>query len=129
MKKLDPTVIKETLYVLGYSLIFSGIMQIAFIVTDHWNYTVILGNILGVVAAVGNFLLMGITIQNAVEKEEKDARSLMKVSQSMRMVMLFVVALIAYLVPVFNVLAAVIPYLFPRVAVMIRSFTLNNKGA
>lgn len=128
MKKLDPTVIKETLYVLGFSLIFSVLMQVVFVLAGHWNFTVFLGNILGVAASVGNFFLMGVTIQNALGKEEKDARNLMKLSQSMRLVMLFIIALIGYLVPVFNIIAVVIPYLFPRVGIMIRSFAIRDKG-
>lgn len=128
MKKLDPTVKKETLYISGFTLIFSVLMQVVFVLVGKWDFTVLFGNFLGIVAAVGNFLLMGITIQKALEKEEKDARNLIKLSQTLRLIMLFVIALIGYLVPVFNTIAVVIPYLFPRIGVMIRSFAIKDKG-
>ncbi|MBE7057449.1 MAG: hypothetical protein E7388_08445 [Ruminococcaceae bacterium] len=128
MKKVDPTVIKETLYVLGFSLIMSALMQIVFLLVGRWDFTVLFGNLLGIVASVGNFFLMGLTIQSALEKEEKDAKNQMKLSQSMRLLMLFVIAVVGYMVPVFNTIAVVVPYLFPRVCVMIRTFVIKDKG-
>lgn len=126
MKKIDRTVLKETAYVAAFTLIFSAIMQSIFLIIGKWDYTVILGNLLGAIAAVGNFLLMGITVQNALGKDEKDAKNLMKFSQSMRLLMLFVFALIGYLVPVFNTVAAVVPFLFPRIAVTLRGIFIKK---
>ena len=120
MKRIDPTVLKETAYIAAFTLIFSALMQAVFLVLGYWDYTVLLGNLLGVVAAVGNFLLMGLTVQSALDKEAKDAKNFRKLSQTMRVLLLFVIAVVAYVVPVFNVLAAVIPYLFPRFAIAFR---------
>lgn len=121
MKKIDRVVLKETAYILAFSAILSVLMQAVFLIISKWDYTVLLGNLLGLLAASGNFLLMGITVQNAVEKQEQDAKSLMKLSQSLRLLMLFVIALIAYLVPCFNIIAVVVTYLFPRISVMLRA--------
>ena len=74
MKKIDPTVLKETGYIATMVMIFSLLLQSVFLIIGKWDYTVLLGNALGFVAAVGNFLLLGITVQNAVLKEEKDAK-------------------------------------------------------
>lgn len=120
MKKLDPVVIKETIYVAVVSFILSAIMQAVFLVTGKWYYTVLLGNILGYVAIVINFLVMGFGVQKAVGKDEKEAKTIMKVSQSFRMVFLLVIAIVARAIPVFNLVATVIPFLFPRIAVMLR---------
>ena len=129
MKKLDRTVLKETTFIAAFTLIFSAIMQSVFLIIGKWDYTVLLGNLLGIVAAVGNFLLMGITVQNALGKEEKDAKNLMKFSQSMRLLLLFVFALAGYLIPVFNTVAVIVPFLFPRIAVTIRGlFIKKNKS-
>ena len=73
MKKIDPTVVKETVYITAFTIIFSMLMQAVFLIVQKWDYTVLLGNLLGIIAVVLNFLLMGITVQNAVLKEEKDA--------------------------------------------------------
>ncbi len=120
MKKIDRTVLRETVYIATVSFILSLLMQSVFLCIGKWHYTVLLGNALGFITVVANFLLMGITVQKAVLKEEKEAKYLMKRSQSLRFLLLFAVALVGYLVPVFNIIAVVIPYLFPRVAVALR---------
>lgn len=128
MKKIDPTVLKETAYVAAFTLIFSAIMQSVYLIIGKWDYTVILGNLLGATAAVSNFLIMGISVQNALGKEEKDAKNIMKLSQSMRLLMLFIFALVGYLVPVFNIVAVVIPFIFPRIAVTLRGMFIKKNN-
>ena len=122
MKPLDPTVRKETVYIAAFSLVCSMLLQAVFLVIGKWDYTVLLGNVLGLIVSVGNFLLLGITVQKALGKEEKDARDLMRVSQRLRTLMLFAVALVGYLLSVFNTVALVSPYLFPRLAIAFRPF-------
>lgn len=127
MKKIDATVKKETLYIFAFSFVLSVFMQAVYLVINKWDYTVLLGNFIGLVASTGNFLLMGITVQNAIGKEQKDAKNLMKLSQMLRLLMLFVVAVVAYLVPHFNLVATVISFIFPRIAVMLRSLLIKKQ--
>ncbi len=127
MKKIDKTVKKETGFVLVFVLIFSVLMESVFLILGKWDYTVLLGNVLGAVAATGNFLLLGITVQNALGKDEKEARNRMKLSQMMRLFMMFIVALVAYLVPVFEIIAVVVPFIFPRIAIALRYFFIKKK--
>ena len=126
MKKIDSTVLLETRYIAALVFILSILMQSVFLIAGVWDIKVLLGNILGFLAAVGNFLLMGITVQSAVEKEEKEAKNLMKVSQSLRLLMMFLVALIGYLIPIFNTIAVIVPFLFPRVAVALRPLFMKK---
>ena len=127
MKKIDKTVKKETGFVLVFVLIFSVLMESVFLILGKWDYTVLLGNVLGAVAATGNFLLLGITVQCALGKDEKEARNRMKLSQMMRLFMMFIVALVAYLVPVFEIIAVVVPFIFPRIAIALRYFFIKKK--
>lgn len=128
LKKLDPTVKKETLYILSCSLIFSALMQSVFLVCGFWSLKVLFGNLLGVATAVLNFFLLGLTVQSAIELEEKEIKSRMKASQSLRNLMVFAVALIAYLLSdVFHLLAVVIPLFFPRLAIAIRPLVDRNR--
>lgn len=127
MKKIDPTVLKETSYIAAMVFIFSLALQSVFLIIGKWDYTVLTGNLLGFVAAVGNFFLMGLSVQASLGKEEKDAKNLMKVSQSLRLLLIFVIALIGYLVPVFNTIAVLIPLLFPRIAVALRPVFMKKK--
>ena len=126
MKQLDTTVKQETVFVAGFTAVLSVLMQAVFLIGGWWDYTVLLGNLLGAVAAIGNFLLLGMTVQAALGKDTDEIKQRMRLSQSLRMLLLFVVALIAYLVPVFHIVATVIPYLFPRIAVTIRSARLKQ---
>ena len=127
MKKIDKTVIKETGFVLIFVVILSVFMESVYLVIGKWNLSVLLGNILGAVAAAGNFLLLGLTVQSALGKDVKEAKNRMKLSQSLRLLLLFVVALIAYLVPVIDIVATVIPFIFPRFAVTLRYFVIKKK--
>lgn len=120
VKKLDPVVKNETIYIASVSLILSLFLQSVFLIIGKWDYTVLLGNIYGVAVTVANFLLMGITVQNAVEKDPEDAKKQIKASQSLRLLLLFVLASIGYIIPVFNILSVIIPYLFPRIAISLR---------
>jgi len=120
MMKLDDTVKKETIYILCFTIVLSVLMQAVFLIIGHWNLTVLLGNLLGAAAAVANFFLMALTIQFALGKEEKEIANRMKFSQSLRLFMLFAVALIGHLAPCFHLVSVVLPYLFPRIAVMMR---------
>lgn len=128
MHKIDAEVIKATKYIALWVLIFSALMQAVFLVLGKWDYTVLLGNLLGYIATVGNFFLMGWGIQKSLAKEPKDAKSYMKMSSSMRLLALFVVAVIGYVVSVFNVIAVVVPYLFPRIAIAIRPLFVKEEG-
>ena len=118
MQKIDSTVIKETKYIALWVFILSVLMQAVFLVIGRWDYTVLLGNLLGAVAAVLNFFLMGITVQRALGREEKEARALMKTSQIYRSLMVLVIVVIG--VALFNIWATVIPVFYARIAIMFR---------
>ena len=126
--KIDKVVLQETAYIAVWTLILSAVMQAVFLVIGKWDYTVILGNLLGAAANLLNFFLMALTVQKALEKEEKEAKQAMKLSHSMRMLMLFVIALLGILLPCFNTIASVIPFFFTRIAIMFRQF-FKNKNA
>ena len=61
------------------------LMQSVFLVAGIWDYKVLSGNILGYIAVVGNFFLMGLTVQKALTKDEKEAKQLIKLSQILRL--------------------------------------------
>lgn len=124
--KIDKTVRKETGYIAAGTLILSVLMQAIFLVIGRWDYTVLLGNILGAIGAVGNFFFMGLTVQSALTKEEKDAKVKMKASQMLRMFLLFIIALSGAVLPCFQIWAVLISLFFPRIAIMCRSISLSK---
>ena len=127
MIKLDEVVKKETVYVAIWTAVFSLVMEAVFLLLSRWDITVLLGNLLGAVGAVLNFLLMGITVQNAVSKDEKDAKSLIRMSQSLRQFMLLGIAAVGFIFDCFNLIAVLVPILFPSIAVKLRMFRLKDK--
>lgn len=121
MNKIDPTVRRETgyiaLWVLSGSLLIQGVCLLA----GWWSLPVLLGNLLGGVTAVGNFLLMGLTVQKALPQDKKDAANTIRLSQSGRLIMQgLVLVLAAVLGNVFNLYTTAIPLLIPRLGVMLR---------
>ena len=120
MIKIDKTVKKETGYIALWTLVFSILMQAVFLVVRHWDYTVLLGNLLSGVLGICNFLLMGLAVQRAAEQDEKDAKTTMRASQSLRTFLLFTVAAVGVLLPCFHTVAVLVPLFFPRLAIAIR---------
>lgn len=128
MMKVDQTVLKETKYIAFSVLILSALLQAVFLIIGEWDYTVLLGNILSGAVAILNFFLMGITVQAAVAKEEKQAKNTMKVSQTMRTLTLFAAAALGVLLPCFHTLTSLLPLFFPRIAIAFRPlFTKKEK--
>ena len=109
MQKIDKTVRQETVYIAVWVAVFSILMQAVFLIIHRWDYTVLCGNLLGAAAAVGNFLVMGLSVQSAVQKDEKAAKATLKASQSLRMFALFVIAAVGVLLPCFHTIAMVLP--------------------
>ena len=128
MKKIDKVVVKETIYIAMSTLLMSVLMESVFLILDKWTPAVLFGNILGYIAAVGNFFLMGLTVQNAMTLEGKAQENRIKLSQMGRLFLLFAVAAVGCLVSVFEPLAVLIPYLFPRIAIMFRPLIKKQAG-
>jgi len=131
MIKASKIVIKETLYVCIVTLALSFVMQLAFFFSGKWDYTCITGNILGGGAMVLNFFLMGLGVEKAVGKDEKEAKNVLKLSHTLRTVLMFVLLVIGVALPYFSTLATIIPIIFPRIAVFLRPLwdkISNEKG-
>jgi len=127
LKKPDKTVIAETKFIGAWVLIFSALMQAVFLVIGKWDYTVLLGNLLSGVAGIFSFFLLGLTIVKAVSSGDTQyAKKLMRASSAGRTFFMFIVALLGALLPCFNLFATLIPILFPRLGLLIRSFMVKR---
>lgn len=127
MKPIEPAVKKETAYIAGWSLLLSVVMELVFWAVGAMDYTVPLGNLLGVAASLLNFFLMGLTIQSAVGLEEKAASAKLKLSQMLRMLMMLVLAVLGLALPCFHTIAVLVPFFFPRIAISFRPL-FDRKG-
>lgn len=124
--KTENAVKRESVYICGFIIALSVFMELVFLILGKWNITVLLGNMLSGLIAALNFFLMGITVQNSVLKNKKSAASLMKISQSLRMLMIFVTAAAGIILPYFNTASVLIPLFFPRIAIAFRPFFGKN---
>lgn len=120
MKKIDATVLRETRYIAVWVLLLSMLMQSVFLLAHRWDYTVLTGDLLSSCVAIANFLLMGITVQSAVTKEEKEARGAIRISQIYRLLLTFIALVVGVALPCFNTIAVILPIFFPRIAIAFR---------
>ena len=120
MQRIDPVVRKETKYIAVGVLLLSTLMQAVFLIIGSWGVPVLLGNVLGALAAVGNFFAMALTVQRAVTEDEKQAKQTVKLSNALRMLIMFALLAAGVLLPVFDVWTTVIPVTFPRLIVAVR---------
>ena len=103
-------------------------MQAAFLISGHWDMTVLWGNLLGAGVGILNFFSLGLTLQNAVEKEEKQARAYVRISHSLRTVLTVAFLAIGCIFPnVFNIIALFVPLVFSRFAILIRYIPARKK--
>ena len=131
MKRVDKVVLQETLFVGAWTLILSLVMQAIFLIIS-WDYTVLFGNLLGALAGIFNFFLLGLTIQRATKSGDvKYAKTLMKLSQAGRMILLLVVGVLGAVLSCFNIWAVLISLFFPRIAFLVRPlfYTKEQKMA
>ena len=129
MKKIDPVVRKETRYIAVWTLLFSALMQAVFLLIGQWDLTVLWGNLLTAAVSIGNFFFMAVYVVKAMGKEEKEAKQTLRLSKSMRFLVLLVAVVVGVLL--FNIWATLIPLLFPRIAIALRPLMQKkseNKG-
>lgn len=125
--KVDKTIKQESLYLLVGVIILSAIMEAVFLICSTFDYTVILGNLLGGGFAVLNFFLMGLTLQKSlVDDDSQMAKNRVKMSQSLRFLMLVCVAILGGILPCFNLIAVIVPFFFPRIVLTIRGLKIKN---
>ncbi len=123
MKKINATVLRETLYVAVGTAILSIVLNAVYLIIGRWNLTVLFGNILGAVVAVLNFFLMALTVQSSIGKDEKAIKTRVQFSLLFRLLFMFGVAVIAHFIPkAFDLIPLLISYFFPRIVIMCRGF-------
>ena len=123
MKKIDKTVLNETIFIACGTLLLSVLMNAVFLVIGKWDVAVLFGNLLGGISAIINFLLMGLTIQSSIGKEEKTVKRKVRLSMILRELMLLGVAAIGALIPsAFNIISLLISLFFPRILIIARPY-------
>ena len=128
MSKIDPTIKKETKNIALTVLILSALMESVYLIIGHWNLYVLFGNLLGGSIGILNFFLMGLGLQSALKKEEKDAKMTVTFSHTMRYLLMAGVIVLAVFVDFFSLVPTVLSLFFPSVGVYLRTFILKKNG-
>lgn len=116
--KLSPSVKKETGHIALGVGIGDAIMIAVFAVLRRLDYTVFLGAALGSAAAIGNFILMGLAVQKAMEDPDR-AKAIVQGSYAKRMLGMVAVMVLGLALPYFNKVAVLVPFLLPGMTIRI----------
>lgn len=155
--KVQPAVKTETKRIAVGTLILTVLMLGVFLIIGRFDITVLLGALLGSAAAIGNFFLLGLSVQMAAEKmngvklpsyeeaeaqmteddeeipaadapEIQQAKRAMQASYTGRLVLLGLVGILGLTLPCFHAVATVVPFLFPRIVIFLYGI-INKKEA
>lgn len=106
-------------------LMIAGLFILSLGGIGKFDYTVFLGAAGGSIVAIFNFTIMCLTIQKAVDIEEKkQMKSFIQGSYNGRLLLQAGWIVAAFLIPQVNVIAAAVPLLFPNLTI----FYLQYKG-
>lgn len=125
------SVYKEAAIVSGIIFLMGFIEFIVFTVFLSFRGDILIGVVYGCLFACANFFYLAYSVKKSVEKEEKKAQAYMSASYTSRMLLTAIMVIIAAKAEHIHLWAAIIPLLFLRFAVYIRSFisTHSKKGS
>ena len=131
--KLQPESKKELLRIAGGTAFCTAIMWVLFAALHlvgwvKFDYTVVLGSLVGAAVAIGNFAGICIVCQKVIdEQDEKRRKATLQASYNVRMLLQAVWIIVAIGAPVFQPFAGVLPLLFPRVTIYYLQITGKYK--
>lgn len=133
MKSLSDDIKREISFITAWIVIFSAAMQGVFLILHFfgivkWDYTAVLGNLLGAVFSVLNFVLLGFTVESVVNKEEKQAQTSIRISRMLRNLMIGAVIIIGIYAPIFNIWTVALPFFFPKIGILLRSKFMKKQN-
>ena len=90
-------------------LVADALVCAVFMLLHAFDYTVILGLLLGTVGSLLNFFLLGVTMQKAAEKESGQKKTV-QASYTLRMLMMIAFCVVGILLPWFQSYAVIAPF-------------------
>ncbi|MGN0649527.1 MAG: ATP synthase subunit I [Oscillospiraceae bacterium] len=113
-------------YFLAISGVYAAVLIVLFFAAGY-DWTLFTGWLWGTAVCVGNFYLLGRTAQNAVRRRDaKSAQTYMNSMYCLRYLGIFAALVGAALIPWINLMTAILPIFFPRIAITIRA--IKEKG-
>ena len=134
--KLKPASRKELNHIAVGTLICSAVMVVVFLVLHLTGiyrsvfWQVLFSALAGSLVAIGNFALLCLTVQSAAEKADNPGavKARVQTSYTARLALQGLWCIVAFLVPSLQVVAAVLPLLFPRVVIQFLQFKERKRS-
>ncbi|MBR4711921.1 MAG: ATP synthase subunit I [Clostridia bacterium] len=120
MPQVSEAVRRETLWVAAWTVGLTLVMHLVFALIGKWGTDVLLGSVLGCAAAVGCFFWLGMTVQKAVGKPEREAKRILQTSMLLRLLVQGAALAAGFGVSWLNGWAVLVPLLCPQIAVRLR---------
>lgn len=125
-KKVSKTLLRETGNIAAITLILGALEVLVTVPLGYFGIPAVLGTLLGCAVAVFNFALMGIILERCISRG-KSASWLMGMGYIVRLAIIAASILWAIKAPYLNYICAVIPLLFPRIAIFIINSARKKK--
>mgnify|MGYP000718453088 CR=1 FL=1 len=131
--KLQPESKKELTRIACGTAICTAALWVAFAALHlvgwvKFDYTVVLGSLIGAAVAIGNFAGICIVCQKVIdEQDEKRRKATLQASYNVRMLLQAVWIIVSIGAPCFQPFASVLPLLFPRVTIYYLQITGKYK--
>ena len=126
MDETRKIVIRETVYILIGVSVLTAIMFGVYALLDRFQWSVLLGGIVGAFLAIGNFFFMAVSATLAADKAEKQdvngGANLMRASYPVRLLVVGAALLICGFSGYFDVIALVLPLAFVRPVITFSAF-------
>ena len=106
--KIQKSIKTETLRLAAGLLAADVLVCVVFLLCHAFDYTVVLGALFGSAVAVGNFFLLGVTMQRAADRDSGQKKAV-QLSYTLRMLMIAAAIVLGYLIPFFQLYAVLAP--------------------
>lgn len=120
--KFTQEVKKNILWVSVGSIILCGIVLLVALLIGQFTTSVLVGALIGTFITIANFILLAFSLQKAVDKPES-GKGIAGISYFLRNLMLLLLSIAAILFLKVNVIALLIPYIFPRIVILVLQAT------
>ena len=131
--KLQPESKKELLRIAAGTALCTAVMWVVFAALHlvgwvRFDYTVVLGSLIGALVAIGNFAGICFVVQKIIdEPDEKRRKAKLQLSHNSRMLLQAVWVVVAIAAPCFQPFASVLPLFFPRITIYYLQITGKYK--
>ena len=131
--KLQPESKKELLRIAAGTALCTAVMWVVFAALHlvgwvRFDYTVVLGSLVGALVAIGNFAGICFVVQKIIdEPDEKRRKAKLQLSHNSRMLLQAIWVVVAIAAPCFQAFASILPLFFPRITIYYLQITGKYK--